>query len=285
MLSLLKKPRVDVTLDTNGGRFYPSDAVNLGIRVAPQESCALRSASVELKCVEVYWIVVSDGKTTRQQKAKRTLTKLAEEFLGSTELTSGMSVTKSVSLSLPADIPPTITGKTVNISWHLDVKLDVKKKRDLHERGLLTVLPVPTGIPVTEGTRNIPQRKVTAASGDGSLVITLDPEYGTPGKTLRCKLEATLEKDVSCTQIRAELEVKESAGTRSSKTVADMVMLEENSTLADGTSRQWTFELTFPDSAPSSVAVSSSKVEWQVKGIIAKSTKKDFSVSYPIRVS
>jgi hypothetical protein len=285
MLPYLKRPEADVTLDVNGGLFHPGDIINVGIYISAQDSFTLRSASAELKCIEVYWKIVSDGKTTRNQKTRRNLFKFKEEFLGSTEFTSGMALSESARFTLPADIPPTISGKTVNISWQLDVKLNVATMRDIHEKSGITVMPVPTGIPVTEGSGKNSTGKATASSGDGRLTLTIDSEYGAAGRTLHGSLEAVIKKDISFAGIRAELEMKESAGTKSSKTVADLVMLEERSSLADGTIRQWPFELKFPDSPLPSVDVSSSKIDWNVKGIIDRSKRKDFSVSYPVRVS
>jgi hypothetical protein len=157
--------------------------------------------------------------------------------------------------------------------------------RDIQEKREITVLPIATGIPVTEGKGRSPTRTVTASSGDGELILAIDSEYGTAGRTLHGSLEAAMKKDTSFTGVRAELEVKESAGVKSSKTAADLVMLEEKSSLAAGNHRQWSFDLKFPDSAPPSFAVSNSRVEWNVKGIIDKSMRTDFSVSCPIQVS
>jgi sporulation-control protein spo0M len=285
MLSYLKMPRADVTLDVKGGPFHPGDIMNLAVSISSRDSFTLRSASVELKCIEVYWVIVSQGKSTRQQKTKRNLFEFEEQLLGSTKLTPGMALYESASFTLPADIPPTICGKTVNISWQLDVKLNAAKMRDIHEKREVAVLPIATGIPVTEGSGRSPAKKVTASSGDGELVLTIDSEYGTAGKTLHGSLEAAVKKDISFSGVRAELEVKESAGVKSSKTAADLVMLEEESSLAAGNHRQWSFDLKFPDSAPPSFAVSNSRVEWNVKGIIDKSMRTDFSVSCPIQVS
>jgi hypothetical protein len=285
MLSYLRSPKADVALDVKGGPFHPGDIMNLGISISSRDSFMLRSASVELKCIEVYWIMVSDGKTSRPRKTKRNLFEFEEQLLGSTRLTSGTALYESASFTLPADIPPTICGKTVNIIWQLDVKLNAAKMRDIHETREVTVLPIAMGIPITEGSSRNPAKKVTASSGDGELVLTIDSEYGAAGKTLHGSLEAVMKKDISFSRVRAELEVKESAGVKSSKTAADLVTLEEKSSLAAGNHRQWSFGLKFPDSAPPSFAVSSSRVEWNVKGIIDKSMRTDFSVSYPIEVS
>jgi hypothetical protein len=285
MLSFLKKPNAAVTLNVKGGPFHPGDIVNLGISISSEDNFTLRSASAELNCIEVFWRLVSDGKSTRNQKTERNLFRFKEEFLGYTEFTSGMAINGSASFALPKDIPPSVSGKIANISWRLDVKLNIARMRDIHNKSLISVLPVATEIPLTEGSGGNPEAQVTATSDDGSLLLIIDSECGSAGKTLHGSLEAAPRKDLSFTEIRAELEMKESAGNKSSKTAADMVVLEEKSTLPDGTHERWSFELKIPDSAAPSVDVSSTKVEWNVKGILARSLKKDISVSCPIRVS
>jgi len=96
---------------------------------------------MELKCIEVYWKIVSNGKTTYNKKTRRNLFKFKEEFLGNTEFTQGMGLNESMSFTLPADMPPTISGKTVNISWQLDVKLNVANMRDIHILHLTKIKP------------------------------------------------------------------------------------------------------------------------------------------------
>lgn len=284
MLSILKKPKADVTLDISGEPFYPGGTINVGIFISSQDRFTVRSGTVELVCTEVYWKVVSDGKSTRKQKFKRKLFKLKEEFLTNTEFSSGMALNETASVTLPSNVAPTVIGKTVNISWQLDVKLDVPKMRDIHEKRAITVLPMATAIPVSEESGFAPSNRVTNSSDEGDLTLTLDSGYASAGDTLRGSFEAVIQKDVSVEGIRVELEVKEKAGAKSSSTTVDLVQLEQKSSLAAGAYKQWKFTLKLPDTPLPTFHTSDSSVQWRVKGILNKRRKKDFSVDYPIQV-
>ena len=280
ILSFLRKPKVDVSLDAGGGPFQSGDIVKLGVHISSQDSFKLRSATVEFKCVEVYWKTVSDGKSSRQQKMKRNLYKHKEELLGETEFSSGMALNQSASFTLPNNMPHTVIGKIVNIGWWFEVKLDVASMRDVKEKKAITVMAIPTAIAVGEDGA----KTATASSGDGQLALTIDSDQGAAGKTLKGTLEAAIEKDTRFDTVRVELGVKETAGEKKSSTAADKVVLEEQSSLEAGATRRWSFELTFPDSLQPSIAVSSSKIEWKMKGIIDKPMRRDFSTSIPLQV-
>jgi hypothetical protein len=284
MPSFLKKPTADIALNISDGPFYPGSAINVGILISSQDSFPVRSGSAELACVESYWVMVSDGKTQRQQKKKRKLFESKEEFLGSTEFMWGMALNKSASFTLPADLPPTVCGKVVNIRYQLDVKLDVAKMRDIHKKCEITTLPIPTGTPDLEGSIHNLSSKVTTSSDEGELTLSLDSEHGAASETLHGSLEAMMKQDVSVREIRVELEVKESAGSISSKTIADAVMLEQQTSLARGSYRKWQFELKLPDAPLPNISTDKSSVVWLAKGIMDKGWKKDFSVTYPIQI-
>ncbi len=113
-MPFLRSPKLDINLDVSTEPLYPGGTLNAGILVSSHESCTLRSGSVELSCTEVYWKVVSDGKSTRQQEFRRRLFRIEDEFLVGAQLSPGMALSEQTSVALPADAPPTTSGKTVN---------------------------------------------------------------------------------------------------------------------------------------------------------------------------
>jgi hypothetical protein len=282
MMFLLKKPEVDVSLDTGGKPYYPGETINAGIHILSQDRFKVRSGTIELVCTEVYWKMVSDGKSTRAQKYKRKLFRLKEEFLAGTEFSSGMALHERKNLILPVDIPPTISGKTANIGWQLDVKLDVPKMRDIHKKQTLTVLPVAEAIPA--GRSGTTELNKTTSSSDGDLTLNLDSKYTGAGETIRGSLEAAIRKDISVEGVRVELEVKEKAGVKSSRTIADAVQLEEKTALSGGAYQRWRFTLKIPEGTLPGFKISETSVQWRVKGILNKRLKKDFTVDLPVRV-
>ena len=289
MLSFLKKPKADIALDISNGPFYLGSTINVGIFISSQDTFPVRSGSADLTCIETYWkmVTTSTGKstTTSNRKFTQKLLQVKEPFLGSNEFRSGMPLSESVNFTLPADLPPTVCGKIVNISWRLRVSLNVAKMRDIHEKREITVLPVATGIPLLEGSNHNVSNKVTASSAEGELTLSLDSEHGAAGETLHGSLEAMMKEDMSVQGIRVELEVKESAGSKSSKTTADLVMLEEQTSLASGSFRKWPFELKLPDAPLPNISTNKSSVVWLVKGIMDKRGKRDLSVTNPIQIS
>jgi len=284
MAPFLKKPKVIISTDLNSESFYPGEPVNTRIFISSQDKTKVRAGTVNLICTEVYWKLVSDGKHTRNQKTKGDLYRIEEEFLTPTELFPGTEISVQKSIILPADSPPTISGRVVNLSWQLDVKLDIPKTRDIHEKRAIIVRPITMATPVTEDGEFARSNRITKSNDEGDLALILDSDYGIAGKTLSGRFEVMPKQDISVDGVRVELEMNESAGTKSSKTVVDMVQLENEITFFPGAQRQWLFSLNIPDSAPPSFFMGNSSVEWRVKGILDKRRWKDFSVEYPIRL-
>jgi hypothetical protein len=283
-MSILRKPKADITINIPEGPLHPGSTINTVVRVSAKESFSIRSGSVEFACTEVYWQIVHTGKSTHQQKRKHKLFKIKEMFIGNTNFTMGTSIKKSVKLIIPDGLPSTVSGKTVNINWQLKASLDIIKMRDITKKLELIVLPIATAIPVFEGIYPGPSNKASSSSEEGKLILSLESEFANGGENLHGSFETKVERDISAREIRVELEVKESAGSKSTKVIADSVKLEEQVHLAGGYYRKWRFELKIPDSPPPTTSTNKSSVIWTVKGIIDKSWKRDFSVNYPIQV-
>jgi hypothetical protein len=284
MISILKKPKAAIALNVSGDPFHPGSTVNVEITVSSMESFTVRSRTVELSCTEVYWQIVSTGKSTYHQKRRHKLLKVKEPFLGSTDFTLGMSTRELVKFTIPEDLPPTVCGKTVNISWQLKASLDVVNKRDIQAKHELNVSPIAIAVAVMEDSYLDFPNKTKASSDNGELIMALASKSGIGGGTLRGSLEAIMKKTMSVDEIRVELEVKESAGTRSSKVVADAVPFGEKVSLTGGGYRKWSFELKIPDTPPPTVQTKKSSVAWAIKGIFDKRLKRDFKVIMPIQV-
>ena len=284
MASIISKPKVNIDIDTIGEPFYSGSTVPVKITVSPQERFSVRLGVLGLTCTEVYWQIVSTGKSTYHQKRKNKLFEVEEQFLDATNFVLGMLDKRAVDLILPEGLPPKVIGKTVNISWQLKVSLDIVKMRDINEKRELRVLPITVGIPMPELHNRKLSNKITAYSDDGELILSLSSIFGTSGETIKGSLEAKTKKDISFREIRIVLEKKESAGSKSSKTIADLVILEKTASLGSGHYREWLFKLKIPENPTPTVSTEKSSVVWSVRGIIDKPMKGDFSIESPIRI-
>jgi len=283
-VALLKKPNAEVNIDIGSKPYYPGDKVNVKVNISSSDNFTARSGSVELSCREVYWHVVSSGKSSSQQKTQRCEFKLKEEIFGNTEFTSGTVINGSASFMLPDDSLPSVQGEIVDISYYLEFKLDVPRRRDVREMQGMTVLSIPKGIPIVEEGYKKSSNKRMESSDDCDLSLSLDSTHGTTGQIFKGKFEVMVKKDINIRGIRVELELREKAGTKYSKTVADVMVLEEQMSLVSGAVRQWSFQLRLPDSPPASYEAKESWAEWIVKGILDRRGKKDISVIYPVHV-
>ncbi len=289
MLSFLHKPEADLAIDLDDKDIYPGDTVNLRLYITPRESFRIRSGTVELTCTEVYWrmVTTTTGKTTTtsNRKFRRKLYKLKESFLGATDLTSGMSLNQSASLTIPANAPPTVSGKTASITWELNAKLDIPKMRDIHEKRSLMVRSIPTAVAVDEKGWTSPSYSATDSADQCDLKLSVNTDIISAGQSLRGSLEAQVKEQFDVRKVRVELEVKEKAGNKSSAVIADSTVLDGGPISFHGADfMQWQFQLKIPDTPLPSVSTSSTSVNWRIKGIMDRRMKQDISVEKGIQV-
>ena len=289
MLSFLHKPKADLAIDLDDKSIYPGDTLNMRLYLTPQENFRIRGGTVELTCTEVYWrmVTTTTGKTTStsNRKFRRKLFKIKESFLGVTDLTSGMTLNQSASLTIPADAAPTISGKTASITWEIDAKLDIPKMRDIHEKRSLIVRSIPTAAAVDEKGWSSPSYSATFSSDQCDLNLSINTDTIGAGQSLQGSIEAQVKKKFDVRKVRVELEVREKAGNKSSAMVADSALLDGGPISFHGADfRRWQFRLKTPDNQLPSVATSSTSVRWLVKGIMDRRMKQDISVEKGIQV-
>jgi hypothetical protein len=283
MISILKKPKIDIEVKTPSSPLILGNTISIDILISPKESFEIRSGLVEFTCTEVHWQWVSHGKSSSVQKVKNVLLKMKEQYLDSTHLIAGTSIRESVNLLIPANLPPTVKGKIVDIRWQIKVSMNVIKLRDVHQKCEVPVLPAVVVLPRPKSSEREFSERRTKSSGTGELSMSLDSEI-TSGNTLYGALEIIVKKTLEARAIRVQLEVKESAGAKSSKRVMVVEILENKTTLVGGGYRKWKFSIKVPAKVPSTYSTEKSSVKWTLKGIIDKCWKRDFTVSVPIQV-
>lgn len=284
MISILQKPNADIYLEVKGGATNPGSSFEVRVNVTSMDNFSVRSGSVELTCTEVYWQIVSTGKTTYQQKCNQKLFKEKKSFLGETNFSIGASEGKTLKFDIPEGFPPSVCGKKVNISWQLKASLDVVKKRDISVKQSIKVEPIAT-VSLLNGHKGGGFGNITTSFSDnGDLSISLSSWSAAGGAVLKGRFETVMKKPLEVNGVRLELEVKEQAGTMSAKKTVEKIVLEEKTSLMSGGYREWPFELKIPDSPPISVKTEKSSVVWQVKGILDKRLSRDMKVSAQIQV-
>ena len=292
MLSILHKPKADLSINLDDVVIYPGDTVKVKLRLTPQENFHIRSGTIELTCTEVYWKVVTYythskyGSTMhrRNQPCTNRLVQQKKRFLDITDASNGMSLSQDVSFDIPNNALPSIDGNTANITWELKAKLDIAKLRDVHANQVVMVRPFPLAIPVDESGHIAGSSVVNRSYDACDLSLTLDTGSIGAGESLRGAFETQVKKPFKARQVRVELEVSEEAGSKSSKTVMDRALLENERITFNGADyRRWEFALKVPQSLPT-MSAGSTKVHWRVKGILDERLSQDHWIEKDIQV-
>ncbi len=279
----MRRPQAEIDLEISGESFSPGDEVPFRASIASRKGFDVRNGKISLQCIETFWIVVSNGKSTSQKKRTETLVEVVHDFMSRGKIDRNMPHVVESSLTIPAQAPVSVHGKTARISWQLKLSMDVPGRRDLHEE-----LPFLVRGPLTERAR---QRD------EYSAPITIDEEFDDcdvrlelsrqelkAGESIDGRLRLEARKDVEFAELRVELERKEEAGVRKSKTTADQLVLEQDIDLRAMRSQEWRFSLTVPEGIWPSTHVSKTRIEWRLKAILARTRRRDFSVEHELRV-
>lgn len=283
VIKFLRRPQADISLHIEGDSFSPGDTVSFRATIGSRKGFDVRSARLSLLCVETYWQMTSDGKTSRQQKRTRTIAEVSHDFMSEGRFERGIPHVENAAIALPADAPPTVTGKHANLSWKLRLSVDVPGARDLQSDETFTVVPANSGPLVSLGGGRSPV-VIEETFGDCRLRLELPADEFQAGRSFTGRLRLDAIKDCGVPEIRIELVRQEKAGVRKHEAVGDHMVLETDAHYAANRTRQWGFNLTVPDGRWPSADISDTTVSWKVKGILARSRRRDFSVEKEITV-
>ena len=137
MVSRLRRPKSKLDIQLFGGpSFHPGDTVKGRIDLNAQESFYIREGRIQLICDHVahdyenreYRSGESGGYANNRTLNR--LVYLSEPFLTDTQVFPDADLHKDISCSLPDNVPPTMD----NVSWYVDVQLDIAKARDIRQQ-------------------------------------------------------------------------------------------------------------------------------------------------------
>lgn len=104
------------------------------------------------------------------------------------------------------------------------------------------------------------------------------------GESVSGRLRIDALKDCGFSEVRVELERREKAGTRKRNETVDSAVLQQDLELRANRTQEWGFRLTVPPGVWPSTEIRDTLVEWKVKGILARSMRRDFSAEYALQV-
>lgn len=281
----MRRPDADLTLDIEGDSFAPGETVMGRITLSSKKGLKVRTGTVRLECIEKFWKTEYDPatKTTRPKEKSQKLAEFSVQIMNEVEVRSSIPLVEDVKFTLPDDAHRSVLGKTANISWQIEVSLDVPGARDLHSEKELTVVPQRQ----EQGT--VARRDETPVSVDESFdecrlrIEAPSGEYR-PGDVVSGRLRLDALEECSFPEVRVELVREEKAGDKLTGDVADSTVLETNASFRANLSREWRFSLSLPDELLPTTSHSKSTLAWKLRGTLARSRRRDHAVEAEITV-
>ena len=226
MLSLFRRPGADLQIDVDKTVVQVGDEVRARVTLVPKQDVDVRQGKVELICTETYVQMTSSQYGQHYHRRARTLSREGGSFMEGGTVRAGLPYYGDVTLAVPADALPTLTGVSVNkidpgISWAVAASLDVAKSRDIQHSQEVTVVRPP-------GPGDSSPRPAFAESRHGQCVLTLELSSGDArsGDRLAGSLRAEMLQDVGVSEVRAELVRIEKFGKVQQDHTMDSAVLE-----------------------------------------------------------
>ena len=146
-----------LTIAVEDRQYMPGDTVELEVSLTPEGSFYVREGRVELACVHTTYRAV--GEEGGYNTIRHVWWQSAASFLHEENVLKRQSYGKNFKFSLPSDAPPSLQGvyetSCANISWRVQVSLDISGARDIHQRRETAVLPL-----VPEPTTPVPKEGI-----------------------------------------------------------------------------------------------------------------------------
>ena len=108
MIAIFRQPRADIDVKLERIYFRPGEIVEAAVTVLPSESFTLRHCSVDLACVETYYMDHSEGPPSEH---KRDLERITKPLLANVEVLKGESIGGVVQFEVPHDAVQSIFGE------------------------------------------------------------------------------------------------------------------------------------------------------------------------------
>ncbi len=240
--------------------------------------------------------IISHGKTGRTRFSPP----VQEDhiFVENTELAGDMAHKFPVRFRLPTPAPPTVKGKYAHIRWQLSASILSKSDWVPHQTGLLANLTagkvgeisqelVVFAHPDAEyiGGERLPDRPASERTYRSvSLQLTLDSGLAVNGGAIHGNLSVAAARAVKAHELRVELARWERSGNKQARVVESRQALQRPAILEAGEKTDWAFHLPVPDRLMPSMLGRHTFVGWQVRAVIERKLRPDFSVSQLVQI-
>lgn len=307
ILRRARAPAADIAVRVDPRPLYPGDTVDAEVTVTPRTSFVVAAGIVRLAQTELLRVDSARDALPPMMLPRRGngAPQLGGDpagidyvFTADTPMETGATYRYPVRLRLPAQAAPTVKGKHARITWELSASLLARSPWLPAGDGLLAGLTrARAGASTQElvvfahpdraafGGERLPEKPVAAGScRHASLRLALLAGAIPNGGLVEGALSVNAHRSFGARELRVELLRWERSGSKQARVVASRRILQRPATFAAGAENHWEFQLPVPDPLMPSVLARHTFVGWQVRAVIARALRPDFTVSQLVQI-
>lgn len=289
MLSRFQRPGADFHVELDRTTLHPGEDLRGRISLIAKSEFFVRSASIELVCVETYVekVITYDHRYGNQQSnrdATLTHSRAREIFMRDMAMRRALPFSTDISFAVPPDAPLTAVGANVDsvmpgIAWTLTTSLDVANALDILRNQEIRIVR-------ESAPGDAPGGTLVSETSTEQCILSLRVPSGRArsGDTVEGVLRAQAIEDFDVSEVRVELIRVEAFGDAKQDIRVDRASLQSNVSLSVGEKRDWRFLMNVGDVQAPSMKTRNSSVKWLVAGILARRMRFDSRVVLEISV-
>ena len=305
MLRRNPSPAADIAIRVDPRPLYPGDTVAAEVTVTPRTSFVAaagiaRLAQTELLRVDSARDAIPQMMLPRRRGVPNSAGPTCIDHIFATDAPMEVGATHRypVRLRLPQQAAPTVKGKHARITWELSATLLARSGWLPSGDGLLSRLTQGrAGVSAQElvvfahpdaavfGGERLPEQPGAARNyRRASLRLTLLSGKIANGGWVEGAVSVKAHTSLGARELRVELMRWERSGNKQARVVVSRQALQRPVALAAGAEHDWPFRLPVPDRLMPSVLARHTFVGWQVKAVIARALRPDYTVAQLVQI-
>ena len=305
MLRRSASPAADLAILVRPRPLYAGDVIDAEVTIRPHTSFVATAGLLRLSQTEVLRIDSARDAVPQMMRAgRRGPTRdgppdhVDHVFVEDASLEGGGVYKYDAQLRLPTLAPPTVKGKYAEITWRLSASILARADQVPGGYGLLGNLargragessqelvvftrPEPAYI----GGEHLPEKPGAARHfRNVSLDLSLESGLAVNGGAFSGAFSVESHAAVKARELRVELVRWERSGSKQVRVVESRQVLQRTALLSAGERTDWAFRLPVPDRLMPSVLAQHTFVGWQVRAVVDRALRPNFTVAQLVQV-
>lgn len=287
MVSRLRTPKVDLSIDLEEGPHQLGKAIKGRVTLLPGETFQMRGVKAEFLCTETYYVRIRRttrlGSAETNEAATTIIRQYSQDIFDGSDIVNLMPQVGNIDFTIPSNAPPTVKGIVANIAWRLKVTVDVARARDISQEIDLVVLPVP-GERANEAEPSPDAAAAVTELSECDMNLSLAALRVSMGQNVDGVFRFYPKQGLDLEAARVELMRLEKAGTSELDQSVGLLEFQKSEATTTVDAFEFPFSLPLPECLLATVLVHETSVLWRVRATVKLSRGKELEISQGITV-